>query len=272
MHGLGNDFVILFDEVNIPKANVIRALSDRKKGIGCDMVVILNKVQSDLANYQALFFNSDGSSAEICGNALRCIGKMHYKRCNSKICVVETKAGLIDIEIGEDNLINVDIGVPKFKWNDIPLSKELNCYDLGFDFEYLKKGYAVNIGNPHLVFVVEELDKKKLLVDSNKVFETKIFKDGVNISVVKIESKKAISVLTNERGVGLTNACGTGACASVVATSKMNLVDNKVLVKMLGGTIKVEISVNNHIFMIGEASEVFEGKINLKNFYDAQKR
>ena len=143
---------------------------------------------------------------------------------------------------------------------------------MGFDFEYLKKGYAVNIGNPHLVFVVEELDKKKLLVDSNKVFETKIFKDGVNISVVKIESKKAISVLTNERGVGLTNACGTGACASVVATSKMNLVDNKVLVKMLGGTIKVEISVNNHIFMIGEASEVFEGKINLKNFYDAQKR
>ena len=263
MHGLGNDFLILPWNEELPKKNLIQALSSRKEGIGCDLIVFLKKLQNNLADYRAFFINSDGSKAEICGNALRCIGKYHFDKEKIKHCLVETDAGLIDVEFNENNSISVDIGVPKFRWKDIPLSRELDCFDLGFNLDYLKNGFALNVGNPHIIFVVENLDKKKLLKDSKSILESKFFPDGVNISTAVINKTNEISVLTNERGVGITEACGTGACASVVAGNKMKLLEKKVLVKMTGGSIIVEITTNDHIFMTGNAAKVFEGKIDM---------
>ena len=265
MHGLGNDFLIFPWSEELPEINLIKALSSRSKGVGCDLVVFLVKLEKNIANYKTHFFNHDGTRAEICGNALRCIGKLHYERFNSKNCVIETDAGLIDVEFNNDSTVSVDIGLPKFNWKDIPLIRQMDGSNLGFDFSYLKNGFALNIGNPHLVFVVEKIDKKKFTMDSLKVRNSKIFPEGVNINVVEILKKNEISILTNERGVGLTEACGTGACASVIATNRMQLVENKVLVNMPGGFLKVEITSNEHIFMTGVATKVFEGKLNFED-------
>ena len=265
MHGLGNDFLIFPWSEQLPQKNVIKALSSRSKGVGCDLVVFLVKLEKNIANYKTHFFNHDGTRAEICGNALRCIGKLHYERFNSKNCVIETDAGLIDVEFNNDSTVSVDIGLPKFNWKDIPLIREMDGSNLGFDFSYLKNGFALNIGNPHLVFVVDKIDKKKFTMDSLKVRNSKIFPEGVNINVVEILKKNEIAILTSERGVGLTEACGTGACASVIATNRMQLVENKVSVNMPGGFLKVEITSNEHIFMTGIATKVFEGKVNFED-------
>ena len=265
MHGLGNDFLIFPWSEELPEINLIKALSSRSKGVGCDLVVFLVKLEKNIANYKTHFFNHDGTRAEICGNALRCIGKLHYERFNSKNCVIETDAGLIDVEFNNDSTVSVDIGLPKFNWKDIPLIREMDGSNLGFDFSYLKNGFALNIGNPHLVFVVDKIDKKKFTMDSLKVRNSKIFPEGVNINVVEILKKNEISILTSERGVGLTEACGTGACASVIATNRMQLVENKVSVNMPGGFLKVEITSNEHIFMTGIATKVFEGKVNFED-------
>ncbi len=262
MHGLGNDFLIFPWSEQLPQKNLIKALSSRSTGVGCDLVVFLVKLEKNIANYKTHFFNHDGTRAEICGNALRCIGKLHYERFNSKNCLIETDAGLIDVEFNDDFTVSVDIGSPKFKWKDIPLIREMDGSNLGFDYSYLKNGFALNIGNPHLVFIVDKIDKKKLTEDSLKVRKSKIFPEGVNINIVEILKENEISILTSERGVGVTEACGTGACASVIATNKMQLVKNKVLVSMPGGFLKVEITSNEHIFMTGNATKVFEGKVN----------
>ena len=160
--------------------------------------------------------------------------------------------------------------MPKFGWKEIPLIRDLDSYDLGFNFDYLQNGFALNIGNPHVIFLVESLDKKKLLNDSKKIKMSNFFPSGVNINIVEIKTKKEISVITNERGVGITLACGTGACASVVAGHKLDLLEKKVVVKMPGGSIKVEIMTNNHILMTGNATKVFEGKIDMDELKNAE--
>jgi diaminopimelate epimerase len=266
MHGLGNDFVIFPWNDNIPTKSFIKRISSRKQGVGCDLVVFLKTLEGNIADYKALFFNSDGSKAEICGNALRCVGKINFEKFKKRNCLVETDAGLIDVEFNKDFTVSVDLGSPKFIWDKIPLIKDFDNFDLGFKYEYLKNGFALNIGNPHLIFIVDKLEKKKLIEDSKKILKTNIFPEGVNISIVKIESKSKISVITNERGVGITDACGTGGCASVIAANKMGLVSDTVVVSMIGGDVKVEISSNGHIFMTGNATLVFEGEINMDDF------
>ncbi len=263
MQGLGNDFVVFFWDDSLPPKKLIQNLSDRKIGIGCDLSLFIKNSESDLVDYVVNFFNSDGSEAEICGNALRCVGKLNFNKTKKKNCLIETKAGLIDVEYINEDKISVNIGVAKFDWKEIPLSKNTDTLNLDFNYDYLKNGLALNIGNPHLIFFADTLDMKMLKKDSEKIKKSKLFSEGVNISVVKVNSKDAISVLTYERGVGITQACGTGACASVVASNKLNLVEKKVTVTMSGGLLEVEICHDHNILMVGKADIVFEGEIDL---------
>ncbi len=267
MHGLGNDFIIIekSNDIKVTK-DLVKNLSDRIKGIGCDLVVFLNDGDGKIFDLKADFFNSDGSKAEVCGNALRCIGKFFCNKLKKNNLVVETESGIIDIEMVEDEKISVDIGFPKFRWNEIPISKNLDTENLDIKLNYLKGGFAVNVGNPHVIFFCDKIDKEKFLQDSKKISNDSIFPQGINISLVEIESKKEINIITFERGAGFTNACGTGACASVIACHKLNLCDNKVKVKMIGGELDIEISPDNHICMIGEAKEVFQGEFEIKEF------
>tara|TARA_Y100000991_G_C21936676_1_gene333284 strand:+ start:360 stop:1175 length:816 start_codon:yes stop_codon:yes gene_type:complete len=263
MQGLGNDFVIFFWDEPLPPKSKIKVIANRKKGVGCDLLVFLKKSDNKLVNYEANFFNSDGSEAEICGNALRCVGKLLFEKTQIKNSLIETKAGLIDVEYINEKKVTVNIGVSKFKWQEIPMSKNMNHSDLSFNNKYLKTGFALNIGNPHLIFFSEELDISMIESDAKKILQSNIFPDGVNISVVKINSEKKISIITFERGVGITAACGTGACASVIAANKKNFVEKKVVVEMKGGILEVEISEDNNILMTGAAERVFDGNLNL---------
>ena len=265
MHGLENDFVVFFWDGSLPSKKSIKNLSDRKIGIGCDLSLFLKNSENKLVDYEANFFNSDGSEAEICGNALRCLGKLNFLKTNNKNCLVETKAGLIDIEYIDENRISVNIGVAKFHWEKIPLSKNIDSSNLGVNCDYLKNGFALNVGNPHVIFFATTLDSLMLKKDAEIIKKKKLFPEDVNVSVVKVTSKNTISILTYERGVGLTKACGTAACASVVASNKLNLVEKKVIVTMSGGSLEVEVCKDENILMTGEANIVFKGKIDFSS-------
>ena len=266
-HGLGNDFVILSDYTHLEiSKKLIEFICDRKIGIGCDLVVFLNETDHNYSDVISRFFNKDGSEAEVCGNALRCIGKNYFKKYNKTNLTVETNSGLIDVEKQSDGHIGVDLGKPNLTWNKIPLNYEIDTSNLNFDLKYLKGGFAINVGNPHLIFFVEKLHKKELEIDSNKILKKNFFPDGVNISAVEIVSNNKINILTFERGIGLTNACGSGAGASAFASFKSKHCDKKIKVNMSGGDLNVEITEDGHILTIGEAALVYEGKINLSGF------
>ena len=266
-HGLGNDFVIFtkHSKLNISK-KLVKFLSDRKKGVGCDLTVFLNKSENNYSDLVARFFNKDGSEAEVCGNALRCIGNYYFKKFNKKNVTVETNSGLIDVEKNINEKISVDLGKPKISWDKIPIKIDVDTQNLDFDFDYLKGGFAVNVGNPHVIFFVDNLNESELKKDSEKIIKTNFFPNGVNVSIVKVLSRSKVNILTYERGVGITDACGSGAGASVFASNKLNFCDKNVEVSMAGGNLFVEITRDEHILTIGDAKDVFVGQINLKDY------
>ena len=266
-HGLGNDFVIFTEhtKLNISK-ELVKFLSDRKKGVGCDLTVFLNKSENNYSDLVARFFNKDGSEAEVCGNALRCIGNYYFKKFNKKNVTVETNSGLIDVEKNISEKISVDLGKPNISWDKIPIKIDVDTQNLDFDFDYLKGGFAVNVGNPHVIFFGNYLKVSELKKDSEKIIKTNFFPSGVNVSIVKVISRNKVNILTYERGVGITDACGSGAGASVFASNKLNFCDKNVEVSMAGGNLFVEITRDEHILTIGEAKDVFVGQINLKDY------
>ena len=266
-HGLGNDFVIFTEhsKLNISK-KLVKFLSDRKKGVGCDLTVFLNKSENNYSDLVARFFNKDGSEAEVCGNALRCIGNYYFKKFNKKNVTIETNSGLIDVEKNISEKISVDLGKPNISLDKIPIKIAVDTQNLDFDFDYLKGGFAVNVGNPHVIFFGDYLNVSELKKDSEKINKTNFFPSGVNVSIVKVLSRSKVNILTYERGVGITDACGSGAGASVFASNKLNFCDKNVEVSMAGGNLFVEITRDEHILTIGEAKDVFVGQINLKDY------
>ena len=266
MHGLGNDFVIFNStEKKLHDPKFIKKISDRKTGIGCDLVVITKNSDTEYCDIYAKFINSDGTTAEVCGNALRCLGKELFKLKQKKHLVIETEKRVIDIEDYGNGNICVDMGKPKYVCNSIPLSSENNNNKISFDLEYLEIGYALNLGNPHLIFFVEQLNRNLLEKNSKEIENSEFFPEGVNISIVKIINKQLVKIMTHERGVGVTKACGSAACASVLIAKEKDHVTDKVCVEMTGGKLNIEITSNNNVLMIGTAKKVFEGIIDIKN-------
>ena len=265
-HGLGNDFVIFNStEKKLHDPKFIKKISDRKTGIGCDLVVITRNSDKEYCDIYAKFINSDGTTAEVCGNALRCLGKELFKLKQKKHLVIETEKRLIDIEDYGNGNICVDMGKPNYDCNSIPLSSEINDNKIVFDLEYLKKGYALNLGNPHLIFFVEQLNRNLLEKNSKEIENSEFFPEGINISIVKIINKQLVKIMTHERGVGVTQACGSAACASVLIAREKEHVTDKVCVEMTGGKLNIEITSNNNVLMIGTAKKVFEGIMDIKN-------
>ena len=197
-HGLGNDFVIFFEQKIFTVSEVlVKSISNRKIGIGCDLVAFVNETQNKYSDLTAKFFNRDGSEAEICGNALRCIGKHYFKITGKKNVTVETMSGFIDIEDHQHNSVIVDLGKPNLKWEKIPVKFESDTRNLGFDLNYLKDGFALNVGNPHVIFFVEDINEKNLISNSNEIKSSGLFPQGVNISVVEVVSKDQIKTINS---------------------------------------------------------------------------
>jgi diaminopimelate epimerase len=254
MHGLGNDFVVIDRRPgNVPPVDtaLARSLADRRTGIGCDQLVVLEN--SEIADFRMRIFNPDGSEVEACGNASRAVALLHGQPAR-----IETAGGIIAAR-PTDNGIAVDMGEPRFGWNEIPLAYAMDTHSMPVGWDGLENPIAVNVGNPHAIFFVPDTDSIELERFGPLIENDPLFPERVNVNVATIVNRHSIRLRVWERGAGLTRACGTGACATAVAAMKRGLVDREVTVTLPGGTLSIELGENNRITMTGPATESFHG-------------
>ena len=256
MHGLGNDFVI-FDARDTPleiDGATARALGDRRTGIGFDQLILLEP--SDVADLKMRIWNSDGSEVEACGNATRCVALIA-----GGSSLIETRAGVLRGEaFGEE--AEVDMGAPRFGWDEIPLAYPLDTAAMPVGWEELHDPVAVNVGNPHVIFFVEDSAAVDLERLGPIIENDPLFPERVNVNVASIEAG-AVRLRVWERGAGLTRACGTGACAAAVAAIRQKLVQSPVEVRLPGGSLTITWQPGGTIRMRGGASHAFSGEVDL---------
>ena len=267
MDGLGNDFVI-FDNrkkvTHLDKSEIVK-IADRNF-IGCDQLIFINKSYDYDAELN--FYNSDGGNASACGNGTRCIAYFISKEKNKKEIIFKTQSGVLKSKIFENNMVETNIGTPKFGWKEIPLNKEADNTNLGitiFDKDgiSLTGGYALSVGNPHLIFFVEKTENFELTKIGPELEKHPAFPEKCNVTLAEIKSKKLIKVKVWERGVGMTKACGTAACATAVAAYKKKLTQNIVDIQFELGAITISIDKNNSVNMKGKVSEIKEIDIKI---------
>jgi diaminopimelate epimerase len=259
MHGLGNDFVI-FDARNTPidlTASQTQSIADRRRGIGCDQVILLENARNR-GDVMMRIYNSDGGEVEACGNAARCIGGLLMDETGSDQITIETLSGLL-IAIKAGTSICVDMGPAYIKWDDIPLATEMDTLNLNITEGVLSNPVAVGVGNPHAVFFVDDVTKIDLDKIGPVLENHKFYPKKANIEVAQIMSRTHIRLRIWERGVGITQACGTGACATLVAAVRRNLTECSAIVELDGGALDIEWCNGKHIFMTGPTEKSFSG-------------
>lgn len=270
MHGLGNDYIYVDCTNNRMLDNpseISKKVSDRHFGIGSDGLILI--CDSDKCDFKMRMFNADGSEAEMCGNGIRCVGKYVYDfgLTNKVNVTIETKAGIkklgLNVENGKVKTVTVDMGEPILDKDSIPVIPnngkyvELKVIDKEFIFT------PVSMGNPHAITFINnvdsfDIDKYGKIVESDSHFPNK-----TNVEFIEILDKNHIKMRVYERGTGETLACGTGACASVVASFLNKLTDRTVNVRLLGGSLNINYNEDGHVYMTGEATTVFNGEIDL---------
>jgi len=264
MHGLGNDFVVV-DARHRPVelgAGQARAIADRRTGVGCDQVIVIEPPANGLADAFMRIRNADGGEVEACGNAARCIAGMIMRENHSRHAVIETAVGLLDAESAEDDMVSVDMGRISFDWRDIPLSDATDTLHLGIEAGPLRDGVAVNIGNPHAVFFVDDCEAVPLEIFGPIVERNPLFPERTNVEAAQIVSGDRIRLRVWERGVGLTRACGTGACATVAAASRRGLIGRAAEVQLDGGPLRIEWLKDDHVLMTGPVAVSFTGTLD----------
>lgn len=261
MHGLGNDFVVL-DTRAAPlppvTAALARALADRRTGIGCDQLIVLE--ESQVADFRMRIYNADGGEVEACGNATRAVAILHGLSAQ-----IETAGGILAVQPGEGGAA-VDMGQPRFEWNAIPLAYAMDTAALPVGWEDLEQPAAVNVGNPHAVFFVDDCDAIELDRLGPQIERDPLFPERVNVNVATIENRSTIRLRVWERGAGLTRACGTGACATAVAAIRRGLVENEVTVTLPGGSLLISWGEDGRVTMTGPATESFRGTFDWGDF------
>ena len=267
MDGLGNDFVIIdqrIHDLNLSKDQIIK-ICDRSF-IGCDQLILIKKNREIDAGLE--FYNSDGSTSGACGNGTRCIADFLSKENNQKEITVWTSSGLLKSKILGNNLVETEIGIPKTNWEEIPLSRKLDTKDLGI--EIIDKnnnkhigGIAVNVGNPHIVFFVNDIESFDLKKVGPEIENHELFPEKCNVTLAKVVNKNLIKVKVWERGAGLTKACGTAACATAVAGNIKSLVGKTTDIEFTLGKLTISIDEKNSIHMKGPVSNIKNIEIKL---------
>ncbi|WP_116090954.1 diaminopimelate epimerase [Sphingomonas crusticola] len=254
MHGLGNDFVVI-DARTAPIAMDparARAIADRREGIGCDQVILIEP--SEIADARMRIWNSDGGEVEACGNASRAVALLLGRQST-----LETLAGTLHL-VADGGLATVDMGSPRFDWERIPLAYAMDTAHLPVGWDELNDPAAVNVGNPHVIFFVEDCDRVDLERLGPQIEHDPLFPDRVNVNVATIEAADRIRLRVWERGAGLTRACGTGACATAVAAIRGGKVESPVTVALPGGELLIDWAPGGSISMSGPAAHVFTGE------------
>ena len=267
MDGLGNDFVII-DQRNknleLSKKQITK-ICDRNF-IGCDQLIIIKKNKEFDANLE--FFNSDGSSSDACGNGTRCVAYLLYKENNKKEIILNASSSILKSKILSNNLVETIIGTPKLQWNEIPLSENKNTKNLGIKLldknnkEYIG-GTAVNVGNPHVIFFVKNIENFDIKKIGPSIENDKLFPKKCNVTIAELLNRNLIKVKVWERGAGLTKACGTAACATAVAGYTLGCANKKVDIEFELGKLSISIDEKNNIYMKGPVSDIKEIDIKL---------
>jgi diaminopimelate epimerase len=261
MHGLGNDFVVLdfrrdFIPINAKAASV---LADRRTGIGCDQLIVLEPPRHPAAQVLMRIRNVDGSEAEACGNATRCIADLIYRETGDPRIRIETVAGLLEAEALADGRVAVDMGPVRIGWREIPLARAADTERVDLSVGPLSGPVCTNLGNPHATFFIDDIETIDLAALGPALEHHPLFPERANIGVAVVVDRKHIRLRVWERGAGLTPACGSGACAAVVAAHRRGLADRCASVELDGGALDIAWRVDNHIVMTGPAALSFEG-------------
>jgi len=260
MHGLGNDFVVLDarEEPILLAATQARAIADRRTGIGCDQVILIGSgTRTDVT---MRIWNADGSEVEACGNASRCVPVLL-----GGDCTIETAAGILFATLADDGAI-VDMGVPRFEWDAIPLAYAMDTAMMPVGWGALTHPAAVNVGNPHLVFFVAGEEAIPLDELGPEIEHDPLFPERINVNVAHILDRDHLVMRTWERGAGLTRACGTGACATFAAGRRLGKLDAIVQIDLPGGMLQLGEGPDGHLLMRGPAVHVFTGEADLARF------
>ncbi|NKB21309.1 MAG: diaminopimelate epimerase [Alphaproteobacteria bacterium] len=265
MHGLGNDFVVI-DSRDTPRnlsATQAQAIADRHTGIGCDQLILLETPHSagplQDADVFMRIFNADGSQVDACGNATRCVADLIMTETARKNANIGTGAGLLTAEEFPNNMVAVDMGRPRLDWQEIPLSKEQDTLHLDIENWTLHDPTAVSMGNPHCVFFVDDAAAVPLDEVGSTLEHHEMFPERANIGIAQIKNPGALRLRVWERGAGITQACGTGACAAAVSAHRRNLTGRTVLVELDGGTLTIDWRADDHVIMIGPTAISFKG-------------
>jgi len=260
MDGLGNDFVIIdqrIKNIDLSKDQIVKICN--RNFIGCDQLIIIKKNPELDAKLE--FYNSDGSTSGACGNGTRCVANFLSRENNKKKITVSTSSGVLKSNILDNNLVETEIGIPKVKWNEIPLSKNLDTKNL--KIKILNKnnidhvgGTAINVGNPHIIFFVEDIENFDLKKIGPEIENNKLFPEKCNVTLAKVINKNLIKVKVWERGAGLTKACGTAACATAIAGNINELVEKKTDIEFKLGKLSIFIDDKNSVHMNGPVSDI----------------
>ena len=264
MHGLGNDFIVIDNLNDMLNKNLINIpkLANRHTGIGFDQLLIVESSERADIDFKYRIFNADGQEVQQCGNGARCFALYVFeKKLTSKRKLnVETLNGIIEVNIIDDSSVIVNMGKPEFNPSKIPAN-----------FDNRHKKYSINdteigvlsMGNPHAVILADNINNLEIEKIAKDIQNSGRFPEGVNVGFMQINSPSNISLRVYERGVGETQACGTGACAAVVYGVENNLLDNKVRVSLPGGDLDINYEKGSEVFMTGPAEFVFEGSVEI---------
>ncbi|QSQ93025.1 MULTISPECIES: diaminopimelate epimerase [Acinetobacter] len=272
MHGLGNDFMVvdLISQRAYFDSLIIQRLADRHFGVGFDQLLVVEPPDVPNADFKYRIFNADGSEVEQCGNGVRCFARfVHERQLTSKTKIkVQTKAGIVEPELGQNGWVRVNMGQPKFLPQEIPFIADEpdNLYDLMLANEEKLSIDVVNMGNPHAVTIVQDILTADVARLGPQIESHERFPQRVNAGFMQILDEQHARLRVFERGVGETLACGTGACAAAVSGMRRGLLASKVEIELAGGKLQIEWKEGDVVWMTGPTANVYEGRLDLRYF------
>lgn len=265
MHGLGNDFVV-FDARQLPLTLLpqqVKVLANRHVGVGCDQLMIMEPPRFG-GDLYLRYFNPNGEEVDACGNGTRCVGGLLFAEQAREHVIIETKAGPLLVNPGDDGTITVDMGEPGLTADTIPLSQPHDTLALPIREGKLINPSAVSMGNPHMIFFVEDIEAYDLADLGPKLEVHALFPEKANVSIAQVIDRETIALRVWERGVGLTLACGTAACAVQVAAVRRNMTDRVATVKLPGGDLKIAWRESDgHVLQSGPIAVAFMGMVEI---------